>query len=273
MALAWHQHPRWPLVLAANRDEFYARPTQAMHWWPEGWLAGRDLQAGGTWLGIHPQGRLALLTNVREPRPAPLNAASRGDLVPRWLATGVAGLPGVPYAGHNLLGLDWPRRHLVVSTHRPGGDGPETPAVQTLRAHDTRPGLWGLSNATLDTPWPKVERLKAALAADLQSATRLDGLHTRLMQRLSDRSLAPASQRPDTGVGLEWERRLSSIFIQAPEVGYGTRASTVVVLEVQDDEGTATPPCLWVWERPAGPDGWGHTLAFQLPLWGLSPGP
>ena len=230
IALALAQHPRFPLVIAANRDEFLDRAAAALDWWqpaPEAapLLGGRDLHAGGTWMGLSAQGRVAMLTNVRDlPRHQP-TAPSRGAIVPAWLAA-----PSSPAdfwrdtaaRGHNpfnLLAGDFAQGHWWWADD------------QARQPQRLEPGLYGLSNATLDTPWPKVQRLKAAVAAALAAAASVVQLEALLFDALADRSVAPDAALPDTGVGLERERWLAPAFIRTPDARYGTRCSTLLIVE------------------------------------------
>jgi len=218
--VAWRVHADYPLVLAANRDEFFARPAAPAHWWREPpILAGRDLSAGGTWLGVARDGRFAALTNYRDPTLLQRAGPSRGELVPATLAAmlpaplrlqqlrGVAG----HYNGFNLVFSDGER--LAVFESIPG-DG------RLLGA-----GVYGLSNHLLDTPWPKLVNAKSALGAAL---TRLPDERP-LLELLRDERQADDAQLPRTGVSLAWERLLSSAFIRAP--GYGTRCSSILLLD------------------------------------------
>jgi uncharacterized protein with NRDE domain len=221
--LAWEKHPRWRLIAAANRDELHARPTAPAQWWPgaPNLLAGRDLQEGGTWLGVTRTGRFAAVTNVREPERYMAGAPSRGHLVGNFLLSRapslgyLAGLmPIAPgFNGFNLLVMDGVT--LAWLSNR-------APAMRTLP-----PGVYGVSNHLLDTPWPKVvqgkEDLRGALALDDDGA-----LEARLFESLARRDPAPDEALPATGVGVERERALSSAFIDTPE--YGTRSSTVVLM-------------------------------------------
>ncbi len=219
---AWRAHPRYRLVLAANRDEYYARPAEAMAWWDDApLLAGRDLEAGGTWLGLARGGRFAALTNVRDPAAFVAGRPSRGQLVPDWLrhAGGVDGYlaalaaRGADYNGFNLLAGD--REALWYYGNRSG----EPPCAVAA-------GIHGLSNHRLDTPWPKVHRGTEGLARLLdRDAVEPEAL----LELLADRTAAPDAELPDTGVGLEWERQLSPLFIETER--YGTRCSTVLLLE------------------------------------------
>lgn len=238
VALALDRHPRFPLVLASNRDEFLDRPSAPLAWWtPEGGrtpiLGGRDLQAGGSWLGLTRAGRLALVTNVREPGlPQDPAAPSRGALVSGWLGSGesfdahwprvaAAGHPGFNLIAADLAGGQW---------HCAGRHGGQYRSPRRLG-----PGLYGLSNAALDTPWPKTERLKARLAEALDTATTAEALATALLAALADPQPAPDAALPRTGVPLDWERGLSSALIRLPERRYGTRCSTLLIAERQPD--------------------------------------
>ena len=219
VAVALDAHPRYRLAIAANRDEFHARPAAPAHWWPEGWLAGRDLDAGGTWFGVRRDGRWALVTNVREPGRRDVNAASRGELVTQALAAGAldpwlddAAVRGASYNGYNLLAGDASAARWQ-SNRRPG---------TTLLP----PGVIALSNAGLGTPWPKVERVSAVLAA---WAARADPSTDALFDALADRERAPDHALPSTGVTLEWERLLSAPFILGER--YGTRCSTLLTVD------------------------------------------
>lgn len=233
---AYQCHSDYRLVLAANRDEYYARPTQPAHWWAEfpGVLAGRDLQQGGSWLGLDRRGRLAAVTNVRNPADLLPQSRSRGLLVRDWLGGSESArlaaerlVQASDYAGFNLLLMD--RQEFWATSNR-------SPAVLLS------PGLHGLSNARIDTPWPKVVRGKRQLEALLNAGTLTADA---LFALLGDEERAGDGELPQTGVGLEWERRLSSIFIRSAT--YGTRAATVVL---QRHDGRT----LFA-ERSFGPDG------------------
>jgi uncharacterized protein with NRDE domain len=218
IVLAWQAHPDFPLVLAANRDEFHHRATAPARFWPEApeLLAGRDLVAGGTWLGVTRSGRFAALTNYREPG-APRGECSRGLLVSSFLQGDAEPMTHAQavmaeadrYSGFNLLLGEG--GELVVLSNR--GMPPRRLA----------PGVHALSNHLLDTPWPKVEKAHAGLAAQ-QAAPDVDSL----LRLLADADPAPDEYLPDTGVGLEMERMLSPLFIRSPR--YGTRASTVLLM-------------------------------------------
>jgi uncharacterized protein with NRDE domain len=230
VALAIEQSSRFPLVVAGNRDEFFNRATARLGWWSPGLgpdiLSGRDLEAGGTWLGLTAAGRLALVTNVRRGGvpPDPL-APSRGGIVPLWLR---GDLPPdrfwmqVALSGHNPF-------NVIAADFRKGEcywAGSETPSPRRLEK-----GLYGLSNGTLDEPWPKVRQLKARMREGLALATSLDALAHYLFDALADREPAPDADLPSTGVPQEMERMLSPAFILSPDQRYGTRSSTLVITE------------------------------------------
>jgi len=223
----------WPLVIAANRDEFLERPTLPLSRWKTGAgqeiISGRDLRAGGTWMGITPAGRIAFLTNVRQAQPeaAP---RSRGELVTRWLAGSgdaagfVAALEhhGAAFGGFNLVLGDLRQQAWTWVTNRYGGSS-------ELHARAIGPGLYGLSNAGLDTPWPKTVELKRVLAAALQTGDGDEGLKKLLWMALGNRQRALPADLPHTGVPPELEEALSSAFVEVPERAYGTRCSTVLL--------------------------------------------
>jgi uncharacterized protein with NRDE domain len=217
--------PRFPLVVVANRDEFHQRPTAPAAFWTDApnLLAGRDLLAGGTWMGITRTGRWAALTNFRDPAPPPPGLRSRGHLVGEYLrGDGSA----AAYAAAVLAERDrYPGFNLVL------GDGTAVRYLGNRTAAGSGtlalpPGVYGLSNHLLDTPWPKVVQGKRRLAALLRGAEALE--EERLFEILASTDPAPDEQLPDTGVGREWERVLSSLFIVSPT--YGTRASTVLLV-------------------------------------------
>jgi len=248
--LAWRVHPEYPLVLAANRDEFRDRPTEAAQWWLDRptLLAGRDLQARGTWLGITRAGRLAALTNYRDPQRAKPNAPSRGRLVVDALMQEVAVAEHLDqlrrispaYADFNLI---WTDGHELGVFESVPGDGRTLP-----------PGVYGLSNHLLDTPWPKVERAKSRLAEALSSLPQDE----RLLELLRDDQPAADEQLPRTGVSVEWERLLSSAFIRGPT--YGTVSSTVIRLGADG----AVHFREWRWQQD-GTLGGEVSYRFQLP--------
>lgn len=214
--VAWQVHPAYPLVVAANRDEFRARPTAVAVRWPDAphVVAGRDLEAGGTWLGVTDAGRFAAVTNVREPGK-PQGPQSRGRLTQEFL-TGTAtpaefsgGIQDDAYSGFNLLVADG--RTLCYRSNRDG-------AARALPA-----GIYGVSNHLLDTPWPKLTTAKARFAVALDSLPD----ESPFFELLADDEIVPDAHLPATGVSLEWERRLSAVFVHSPD--YGTRASTLLL--------------------------------------------
>lgn len=227
--LAHRVHPRYPLILAANRDEFYQRPTVPAAFWetePQ-LLAGRDLKSGGTWLGIRRTGRIAALSNYRDPNSVRENAPSRGDLVTDFL---LGDMPPAEYLallrkrshdynGFNIIFGDL--KNLFFYSNR----GEVPPLLQ--------PGIHGLSNHLLDTPWPKVRKGKKALAEIL--ADEREPAVEEIFALLADRSPPDDSLLPDTGVGLETERLLAPLFISGPT--YGTRSSSILLID-QNAEAT-----------------------------------
>ena len=230
VALAIDENRRFPLVIATNRDEFFDRPAARMAWWApdEGGpeiLAGRDLHAGGTWLGLSAAGRLALVTNVRRPQQPDPEAPSRGGIVPQWLRTELrpdqfwmqTSLSG--YAPFNLIAADFRRGDCFYASN------------DLAIPRRIERGIFGLSNASLDTPWPKVTRLKQRLGEALKTAESIDGLSSQLFAALADRDFAPDDLLPSTGIGRDRERVLSSAFIRTPDGAYGTRCSTIIITE------------------------------------------
>jgi uncharacterized protein with NRDE domain len=226
IVLAVKQHPLYKLILAANRDEYYDRPSAGPAFWKDApqVLAGKDLKGGGTWLGITRKGRIAAVTNYRDPASVRTGALSRGRLVRDYLlgsddpASYLERVrrEGTEYNGFNLI-VGY-KEDLFWYSNR--GEG-----ILPLSS-----GLYGISNRLLDTPWPKVARSKERLAGLL--ADHENPFTERLFDLLRDRSTAPDDALPDTGVGLEWERILSSVFITSPT--YGTRSSTLILLDGND---------------------------------------
>lgn len=247
IALAWKQHPHWPLVLAANRDEFHARPTAPASIDPDapGAFGGRDLVQGGGWLQVSTHGRLAAVTNVRDTRVSDQEyPRSRGWLVRDFVRGGQDARQAAQeaatddgYGPFNALFRD--RGSLVHASNRPHG------LVSAVA-----PGMHAMSNGAFDAPWPKSMNATRALDAwlgrqrDLEQPPGSIELLEPLFAALADDRVAPDEGLPDTGVGLELERRLSPAFVRA--AGYGTRCSTLV-LEAADQFVFA--------ERRYGPDG------------------
>lgn len=225
LVLAWNTHPRYRLVVAANRDEYHDRAAAPLGRWPApaDILAGRDLRAGGTWMGIDRQRRFGIVTNFRDLLRAPPNAPSRGGLIPRYLA-GEAG-PGdylaalqqeaAGYGGFNLLLADGDTLRYASNRAR-------------SFARALLPGVHGLSNEQLDTPWPKLRRVRRGFEEWLRGGANAEG--DELFALLADRT--PASDEeglPSTGIPAEWERILSAPFVRHET--YGTRCSTVLAIE------------------------------------------
>ncbi|MEE4128795.1 NRDE family protein [Pseudomonas viridiflava] len=218
IVFAWRPSQAQPLIVAANRDEFYARPTRPLSQWEDmpNVYAGRDLEAGGTWMGIGAQGRFAAVTNIRDPGQT-LGLRSRGELVAKFLAgeqspedyVAEMAARASEYTGFNLLAGDAAQLYYLNSTN---------PTPRLLSE-----GVYGLSNAGLNTPWPKLLKARAALTAQLD-----DPRPERLLDLLKDPQPAADAELPETGVGLATEKLLSSVFIASPN--YGTRASTVLIV-------------------------------------------
>jgi uncharacterized protein with NRDE domain len=216
-ALDAHRH--YVLVVAANRDEYHARPAARAAWWAEGWLAGRDLKAGGTWFGVTRTARWAFVTNVREPLRYDPDAPSRGSLVPALLADA---RPIGASLERTVTGATAQNGFNLVA-----GAGAQAAwgSNRAIAAEVLPPGIHGVSNAALDTPWPKVTRTKAIVGAWCDAA---ESDIEPLFSMLADTRVAPDAELPSTGVPLERERMLSAPFIVSP--GYGTRCSTVLTL-------------------------------------------
>jgi uncharacterized protein with NRDE domain len=221
--LAYQSHPRYPLILAANRDEFYHRPTAAADFWETKppVLAGKDLKSGGTWLGISRTGRIAALSNYRDPSTVRDNTPSRGGLVTDFL---LGNMPpdeylkllqqhSHDYNGFNIIFGD---RHNLFYYSNKG----EVPSL-------LQPGIHGLSNHLLDTPWPKVVQGKKALEKVLSHGQEPNV--EEIFSLLADRLMPDDSLLPKTGVALETERLLAPLFISGPD--YGTRSSAILLID------------------------------------------
>ena len=216
---AYEMHHDHRLILGANRDEFYERPTAPLDWWEDypNVLAGRDLRAGGTWMGISKTGKFAGITNFRDPAGVKNYAPSRGPLVSNF-----------------LCGDESPQRYLEkihLSSEKYNGfnlilgddDGLFYYSNYQNEIHQLTPGIYGLSNGFINSPWPKVITGKAHLTKLIQQKTVDD---EPIFKLLDNRQQPPEDQLPDTGVGMEWERILSPLFIQSDI--YGTRSSSVI---------------------------------------------
>lgn len=241
VALAWKCHPRWRLLLAGNRDEFHARPTSALARWQvsstgPALYAGRDRVSGGSWAGLDGRGRCAVVTNVRDPAAPQVTGSSRGELPVRFLSgdhnpafeADALQAAAAAYAPFNLLIAD-ATRCVYVGNH---------PGAQAELA----PGIHGMSNGGFGLPWPKTLRLQRAMRGWVGSGA--DDL-TPVWAALADETIAADIDLPQTGVGLELERRLSPAFIRGTD--YGTRASTIIAIDHQGHG--------WISERRFGPAG------------------
>lgn len=238
VGFVWKTHPRWPLVMVGNRDEMHDRPSAALAAWADApVLAGRDLRSGGTWMGLGPDGRVAVVTNVRDGLPTPFAGPSRGDL-PTAFLTGTAdaltharaiAAGAARYAPFNLVLADM-ENCAYLGNHPPQG-------VRMVAA-----GAHALSNGPFDAPWPKTTHLQGVLRDWAASASEaLDPLWA----ALADRRAAPDLALPQTGIPLDMERQLSCAFVSGDR--YGTRASTLVLI---DHAGHGT-----IIERRYGPEG------------------
>ena len=226
---SYKQHPKYPLIFLANRDEFYDRPTAEADVWEDfpNILAGRDLVGNGTWLGVTQTGRFSAVTNYRDPK-LDKGELSRGNLVADFLKTEVSAEEYLKeikanasnYSGFNLLvGEISPERSKLFYFSN-----------QQNEIRELGQGLYGLSNHLLDTPWKKVEKGKTALAKLLKvNEIRKEGF----FELLSDKTIADDDELPDTGIGYEREKAISSIFIETPN--YGTRCSTVLTFSDEFD--------------------------------------
>ena len=222
VVFAHNSHPNYKFIFVANRDEFYDRPTEQADFWKDqpDLLAGKDLKAGGTWMGITKSGKFAAITNYRDLSDIKEDAPTRGLLVTNYLLSNLSSgeyynsIKGdlKKYNGFNLMLGDIDNLYYF-STH-----------IEGLRKLDH--GVHGLSNAVLDTPWPKVEKSKKHFL----KLVKHEEIHAwELLSLLTDTRKANEKDLPDTGVGTEWEKVLSSVFIQSPH--YGTRCSTAILID------------------------------------------
>jgi len=224
IAFSYDDHPKYKLILAANRDAFYERPTRAAQFWNEkpDILAGKDLKAGGTWMGIHKDGRWGALTNYRDPSIKKENPPSRGELV-------------LNYLGNNHSAIDFIRSIKSKSNAYNGfnlllGDSSGIYHFSN-QAHEitkAKPGIHGISNALLDTPWPKLTVAKAGLKEIISKA---DFSREELFELLKNDAKAVDEELPDTGIPYEWEKTVSAIFIKSQN--YGTRCSTILLIDYE----------------------------------------
>ena len=217
------KHPTYKLIVAANRDEFYKRPTDKAHFWPDApsLLAGRDLRQKGTWLGITKEGRFAALTNIRDLSLEGKNKTSRGGIVSEFLTSTLSPVHYLEkiskekdsYAGFNVL----------------VGHADELFHYNNLEneINEVSPGTHSLSNDTLNTPWPKVSNGRQRLEEYIMNHESLNT--TMLFKIMENEEQAPDMELPETGIGIELERKLSASFIKTPD--YGTRSSTVLLID------------------------------------------
>lgn len=224
ITFAYNKHPKYRLILAANRDEFYGRPTRRAQFWDEDGrpdiLAGKDLEAGGTWMGVCKSGKWAALTNYRDPNWKLDNPPSRGELVLNFLMNGNTSQEYLEtlhkeadrYIGYNIL-LGDSSGIIHFSNHD------KSPKV-------IKAGLHGVSNALLDTPWPKLEKAKSSLETHVDSY-EIDKEH--LFSFLNDETQAPDETLPETGIPYKWEKAVSSLFIKTEN--YGTRCSSILLID------------------------------------------
>lgn len=222
---AYKVHPEYPIILAANRDEFYERPTAPIHFWEDqpNILAGRDLKEKGTWMGVNKQGRFAALTNFRDPNESTDHKISRGKIITKFLNSEMDSFTFLKqlqstrnaYRGFNII----------------VGTAQEVYYYSNVQDEITEiaPGIHGLSNHFLNTPWPKVSKGKHDMSLCLKKVTGID--HECLFEILSNRDRPEIMQLPNTGIGMEWEEKLSSIYIDTDT--YGTRSSSVLTLSAE----------------------------------------
>ena len=224
IAVAYHKHPRYKLILIANRDEFYSRATQKAKFWDtDGYpdiLAGKDLEAGGTWMGIAKSGKWAALTNYRDPEWKLENPISRGKLVLNFLTNSdstqkyaqILNNEADKYLGYNIL----------------LGDADQIIHFSNFDKSPTtiKEGLFGVSNALLDTSWPKLDKAKASLK-EIVNNEHIDKEY--LFSVLHDDTEASENQLPNTGIPYKWEKAISPLFIKTKT--YGTRSSSILLMD------------------------------------------
>ncbi len=225
LLISYRNHPKYKLIIAANRDEFFRRPTTPAHFWPEhqNLLAGKDIEAGGTWLGLTTSGNFSAITNYRDIRNLKSNAPTRGKLITDFLLNNYSISDFAKelkekadlYNGYNLIFGNLNSLNYF-SNH-----------TKTFR--ELNPGIYGLSNHLLDTPWYKVEKSKKLFSEIL---AKKNPLTEELFEILSDKSFSPDDLLPDTGLEKRVESAISAIFVSTPE--YGTRASTIILVNHQN---------------------------------------
>jgi len=222
--VAINAHPKYPLIICANRDEFHHRPTAPAHFWPpeENILAGKDLQAGGTWFGVNKQGQVAAVTNLRVPQKNPEAMRSRGELITMTLNSG------------SLVCPNWLVEHS--DNYQPFnlvfGQGTDLYCFNSINKDTVKlaDGFHAISNGALDDIWPKMAKGQQALEAVINQSDNLEV--QALLQLMKDDSQPQDNELPNTGVGIEWERRLAAIYIRHPD--YGTRSTSILL---EDAEG------------------------------------
>lgn len=232
--IALKQHPKYPVIICANRDEFHKRPTQSLHYWPnEKILAGKDLQAGGTWLGITHSQHFSALTNFRQPHLIDNSKRSRGDLVVQALST-----ENIKANQNNISA------HLNLNSHQYNGFNLIYGSLEKLHCFDSvnrtthmmEDGVFSLCNGALTDSWPKMTLGEQKLATLIEN-NQQDLTHNSLMKLMTNTEQAADAHLPQTGLPLDREKLLSSIFIQSPE--YGTR-STIILTKDNNGEVTIT---------------------------------
>jgi uncharacterized protein with NRDE domain len=275
LVLAIGVSERWPLVLASNRDEHRARATLPLARWTSDQgatvISGRDLLAGGTWLGCTPEGRVAMLTNVREATALPARL-SRGDLPIDWLNRYISATDFLAqhdpsdFGGCNLIIGDYASAQWHWASNREfqdKGAGPtRIQASKVWHSQSLKPGIYGLSNAFLDTPWPKTLALKAAMQQALDKAMASGNesdLLDPLWAALASTERAALNQLPDTGVPVSQEHALSSALVDIPERDYGTRNSSLLWIQA----GQKPSPCIATHSEKSWP---GDTVRLQWAL-------
>ena len=221
--IAINAHPKYPLIICANRDEFHHRPTAPAHFWlpEENILAGKDLQAGGTWFGVNKQGQIAGVTNLRVAQKSSAAMRTRGELVTNTLSSG------------SLVCPNWLIEHS--DNYQPFnfifGQGTDLFCFNSMNKNTVKlaNGFHAICNGTLDDIWPKMAKGQQALEALINQSTDIDV--QALIQLMKDDSQPQDHELPNTGVGLEWERRLAAIYIQHPD--YGTRSTSILLEDTQ----------------------------------------
>lgn len=221
VAFCWKSHPEYPLIISANRDEFFERPSQVMHRWESGFYAGRDLKSGGTWMGFHPNGRWSMLTNYRDFNNPKKAQISRGKLVEEWLESHISPEDYLQklqksqdhYDGFNLLVSDGDKL-FYLSNYAP-------------EIREIKPGIYGLSNALLDDPWPKVALAKQ----QLEHLTKSEFSTNDLIQILKSNETYSEEILPKTGIPIEMETSLSAQLIRMSG-HYGTVSAAALVQHI-----------------------------------------